>query len=276
MIDHIGATTTLSNGVEMPWVGLGVFDAADGDEVRTAVTWALDAGYRHVDTASVYRNERGVGEAIRHSDVPREDIFVTTKVWNTDQGYERTLRSLDASLQRLGLDYVDLYLVHWPRPVLTEETWRAMEQALDEGRTRAIGVSNFLVHHLEQLLASATVPPAVDQVEFHPHLQQPDLVRFCADHDIRFEAWSPLKRGRILDHPTLTEIGARHDATVAQVILRWNLQRGIVTIPKSVTRRRIEENARLYHFSLDDDEVAAIDALDAGDRIGPHPDLLAG
>jgi diketogulonate reductase-like aldo/keto reductase len=276
MIDHIGATTTLSNGIEMPWLGLGVFNADDGDEVRDAVTWALDAGYRHVDTASVYRNERGIGEAIRRSAIPRDEIFVTTKVWNTDQGHERTLRALDASLERLGLAYVDLFLVHWPRPLLTEETWRAMEQTLGEGRTRAIGVSNFLVHHLEQLLASATVPPAVNQVEFHPHLQQPDLVRFCAEHDIRFEAWSPLKRGRILDHPTLTEIGRRHDATVAQVILRWDLQRGIVTIPKSVTKHRIEENARLYHFTLSDEEVAAIDALDAGDRIGPHPDVFPG
>jgi diketogulonate reductase-like aldo/keto reductase len=276
MIDHIGATTTLSNGIEMPWLGLGVFNADDGDEVRDAVTWALDAGYRHVDTASVYRNERGIGEAIRRSAIPRDEIFVTTKVWNTDQGHERTLRALDASLERLGLAYVDLFLVHWPRPLLTEETWRAMEQTLGEGRTRAIGVSNFLVHHLEQLLASATVPPAVNQVEFHPHLQQPDLVRFCAEHDIRFEAWSPLKRGRILDHPTLTEIGRRHDATVAQVILRWDLQRGIVTTPKSVTKHRIEENARLYHFTLSDEEVAAIDALDAGDRIGPHPDVFPG
>ncbi len=276
MTDHIGSTTTLDNGVAMPWVGLGVFNVDEGRQVRDAVTWALDAGYRHIDTASLYGNERGVGEAIRRSGLDRADVFVTTKVWNTDQGYERTLRSLDASLERLGMDHVDLFLVHWPRPLLIEETWRAMEQILEEGRARAIGVSNFLVHHLEQLLAVATVAPAVNQVEFHPHLQQPELVTFCEDHDIRFESWSPLKRGRILDHPTLTAIASTHGVTVAQVVLRWNLQRGIVTIPKSVTKDRIEENADLFGFSLTPEEVSAIDGLDAGDRIGPHPDLFPG
>lgn len=276
MADHIASTTTLNNGVAMPWVGLGVFNVDEGRQVRDAVTWALEAGYRHIDTASLYGNERGFGEAVRAGGIDRADIFVTTKVWNTDQGYEPTLRALDASLHRLGMEYVDLYLVHWPRPLLTEETWHAMEQILEEGRARAIGVSNFMIHHLEQLLAGADVPPAVNQVEFHPHLQQPELVDFCERHDIRFEAWSPLKRGRILDHPTLTAIGETHGVTAAQVVLRWNLQRGIATIPKSVTKHRIEENADLFGFALTPAEVAAIDGLDAGDRIGPHPDLFPG
>lgn len=276
MTEHIGSTVLLNNGVAMPQVGLGVFQAAEGDEVRRAVGWALDAGYRHIDTAALYGNERGVGDAIRSSGIPRDEVFVTTKVWNSDQGFEPALRAFDTSLDRLGLDHVDLYLIHWPRPVLIEETWQALEQIYEDGRARAIGVSNFMTHHLDRLLAIADVAPTVNQVEFHPHLQQPALVQYCEAHDIRFEAWSPLKRGRILDDVALAAIAATHGVTAAQVILRWNLQRGIVTIPKSVTKTRIEQNADLYGFRLSVDEMTAIDGLDQNDRLGPHPDVFPG
>ena len=276
MTDHIAATITLNNGIEIPQIGLGVFQASDGAEVERAVGWALDAGYRHIDTATIYSNEAGVGRAVAAHATPRDEIFVTTKVWNTDQGHQRTLDAFEASLRRLDTDYVDLYLVHWPRPILIEETWRAMEEIYADGRTRAIGVSNFMIHHLDQLLEIAEVPPAINQVEFHPHLQQPDLVRYCEEAGIAFEAWSPLKRGQMLDDPTLMSIASRHGVTTTQVILRWDLQRGIVTIPKSVTKERIESNADLFGFALDDDEMQSVDGLDRADRTGPHPDDFPG
>ena len=270
----IDSTVTLNNGVEMPLFGLGVYLSEEGEEVENAVTWALDAGYRHVDTASIYRNERGVGAALARHSVDRDDVFVTTKVWNSEQGFESTLEACDASLRRLGLDAVDLYLVHWPRPHLMEDTWRAMETILAEGKARAIGVSNHLVHHLEQLFEFAEILPAVNQVEFHPHLQSPELVRFCDAHDVVIEAWSPLKRGEVTEMEELVEIGARHGKTAVQVTVRWMLQRGIVTIPKSVRRDRISANADAFDFELDDEEMAAIDALDRSDRTGPHPDFF--
>lgn len=276
MIEHIAATTTLSDGVAMPTVGLGVFGVADGPEVTAAVAAALEAGYRHVDTASMYGNERGVGAAIAASGIPRSQLFVTTKVWNTDQGFTSTLRSLDASLTRLGMDYVDLYLIHWPRPALIEDTWRALEHGRADGKVRSIGVSNFLPHHLDRLLSIADVPPTVNQFEFHPHLQQPDLVARCERLGIQIEAWSPLKRGRILDDPALTAIAADHGVGVARIILRWNLQRGVATIPKSSSPKRIAENADLFGFSLSEDEMTTIDGLDRNDRIGPHPDVFPG
>lgn len=262
----------LNNGIDMPQLGLGVFRAQDGREVEQAVGWALDAGYRSIDTAAMYHNEGGVGVAIRESPVPREDLFVTTKVWNDDQGYDTTLRAFEASMKRLKLDYLDLYLIHWPVRGKYKDTWRALEYLYEQGRVRAIGVCNFLQHHLEALLSDATVRPALNQFEFHPHLQQPDLVHFCEQHEIRVEAWSPLKKGQVARDPELTRIGQKYDKTAAQAVLRWEIQRGIVTIPKSVHKERIEENADIFDFELAEDDVIAINHMDRDDRTGPHPD----
>ena len=270
----IASTTTLNNGVEMPRLGLGVYLSKPGDETKNAVECAIAAGYRHVDTAAVYRNEADVGKGIRRSGAPRDQVFVTTKVWNTDQGFEETLRACDASLDRLGLDYLDLYLVHWPMPAVMEETWRAMEAILHEGKARSIGVSNFLVHHLEQLFEFAETLPAVDQVEFHPHLQQPGLRSFLRAHGISMTAWSPLKRGEVVDMPEIVEIAERHERTPVQVVIRWMLQGGLITIPKSVHRERIMANASVYDFELSDADIEEIDALDRNERTGPHPDFF--
>lgn len=268
------STALLHGAVPIPLLGFGVFLSKPGEETEQAVAVALEAGYRHIDTAAAYRNEESVGRAVRASGLARSEIFVTTKVWNSDQGYESTLQAMDASLGRLGMDHVDLYLVHWPKPQHTEGTWRAMEEIQAAGKARAIGVSNFLPHHLDQLAETATVMPAINQIEFHPHLQSPEVVSYCAARGIVIEAWSPLKRGGIVDDPALGEVAAAHGATVAQVVLRWMLQRGIVTIPKSVTPTRIAENIDLYGFELSDEEMARIDAMDRGERIGPHPDEI--
>ncbi len=269
-------TVKLNNGVEMPWLGLGTWQASEGAEVQDAVRHALELGYRHIDTASIYGNERGVGAALRDSGVPRDDVFITTKVWNEDVrgGHDRVLRAFDASLERLGLETVDLYLVHWPVADRFVEAWRALEKLYADGRVRAIGVSNFLRHHLKALLADCHVVPAVNQIEHHPRLQQPDLLAFCREHGIVVEAWSPIMKGRVLQVPELREIGERHGKTAAQVTLRWNLQNGVVTIPKSVHRERIAENADLFDFELSDDEMATIASLDRGERIGADPDHI--
>jgi len=267
----LDTTVLLHDNVAIPQLGFGVFKVGDGDDVEAAIATALDVGYRHIDTAMIYRNEEGVGRAIAASDIPRADIFVTTKLWNSDQGYDSSLAAIDRSLAKLGMDYVDLYLVHWPKPEHTRGTWRAMEEIKASGKAKAIGVSNFLPDHLDQLLEHATVPPSINQIEFHPHLQSPDLIGYCADHDIVIEAWSPLKAGQIVDDPDLGSIAAAHGVTVAQVVLRWMLQRGIVAIPKSVTPSRIASNANLYGFELADSEVATINAMDRTDRVGPDP-----
>ena len=266
------STVKLNNGVQMPWVGLGVFLSGEGQETESAVRWALELGYRHIDTAAVYKNEKDVGKALKSSGVPREQVFVTTKVWNADQGFESTLKAFDASRRLLGLDTLDLYLVHWPVKGKYKETWRAMEKLYAQGKARAIGVSNFLVHHLEDLLAGAAVVPAVNQVEFHPFLLQRDLLEFGRAHGIRHEAWSPLTRGKMLSHPVIGELARKHGRTNAQVLLRWHLQREVVAIPKSVHRERIEENSKVFDFQLSPEDMAALDALDNGTRIGPDPD----
>ncbi len=270
----LATTVTLHDSVEIPQIGLGVFKSAPGPEVEGAVAAALEVGYRHIDTAAIYRNEEGVGRAVAASGIDRADVFITTKVWNTDQGYESTLAAMDASLDRLDMEYVDLYLVHWPKPEHTHDTWRAMEKLQADGKARAIGVSNFLPHHLDQLAERASVMPSINQVEFHPYLQSPDLVTYCRDHGIVVEAWSPLAQGRVVDDPQLGEIGRAHGVSAPQVVLRWMLQRGIVTIPKSVTPSRIAQNVDLYGFALSDEEMAAIDAMDRGERVGPHPDEI--
>jgi diketogulonate reductase-like aldo/keto reductase len=270
----LDTTVALHGTVQIPLLGFGTFKVKNGQDVEQAVATALDLGYRHIDTAVIYRNEEGVGRAVAASGIDRSEIFVTTKVWNSDQGHEPTLQAIDASLERLGMDYVDLYLVHWPKPAHTPETWQAMEEIQASGKAQAIGVSNYLTHHLDQLLEKATVLPSINQIQFHPHLQSPDLVDYCDDRGIVIEAWGPLKRGQVIDDPELAAIAATHGLTVPQVVLRWMLQRGVVTIPKSVTPSRIAENADLYGFELSTDEMAAINAMDRDDRVGAHPDHI--
>jgi len=270
----IDTTVALHGNVGIPLLGFGTFKVKEGQDVEQAVATALDLGYRHIDTAMIYRNEEGVGRAVAASGIDRSDIFVTTKVWNSDQRYEPTLAGIDASLERLGMDYVDLYLVHWPKPDHTVETWRAMEEIQAIGKARAIGVSNFLTHHLDLLLENANVVPSINQIQFHPHLQSPDLIEYCDERGIVIEAWGPLKQGLIMDDPELSTIAASYGVTVPQVVLRWMLQRGIVAIPKSVTPSRIAENADLYGFELSAGEMATINAMDRDDRVGPHPDHI--
>jgi methylglyoxal/glyoxal reductase len=267
----IASTVTLNNGVEIPRFGLGVWQAKAGAEVRHAVRWALEAGYRHLDTARIYGNERDVGAVLREGIVSREDVFVTTKLWNGDQGYETTKAAFAASLRDLGLDHVDLYLMHWPVEGKRLESWRAMEELLATGKVRAIGVSNFLQPHLDELLGHASVVPAVDQVELSPFLYQRDLLEYCRGHGIQLEAYSPLTRGRRLDDPTLTAVGARYGKSTAQVLIRWALQHDLVVIPKSVTRRRVLANADVFDFELGPDDMAVLDALDEGRHFAWDP-----
>ncbi|SDW39080.1 Aldo/keto reductase [Marininema mesophilum] len=266
-------TVTLNNGVQMPWFGLGVWKAEE-HEVAEAVATALRLGYRSIDTAMIYENEEGVGRGIRQSGVPREEIFVTTKVWNSDQGYDKTLNAFDESLSRLGLDYIDLYLVHWPGvgQDLYIDTWRALEKLYEEGKVRAIGVCNFKEHHLQELMRRTDIVPVVNQVEYHPRLAQKELASFCKEKNIRLEAWSPLMQGKLFDDPTLKTIAEQHGKDVAQVILRWDIQNGVVTIPKSVKEHRIRSNADIFDFSLSPEDMAAIDKLNREERIGPDPD----
>ncbi|MEV4946390.1 aldo/keto reductase [Streptomyces sp. NPDC053755] len=268
-------TVTLNNGVEIPQLGFGVFQVSD-EETTAAVTAALEAGYRSVDTAAIYGNESGVGRALAASGLGRDELFVTTKVWNADQGYDATLRAFDDSLAKLGLDHVDLYLIHWPAPGrgLYQETWRAIEKLVADGRVRAAGVSNFTPAHLDRLLADATLVPAVNQVELHPALQQSELRQHHARFGITTEAWSPLAQGAVLGEAALREIAARHGRSPAQVVLRWHLQLGNVVIPKSVTPARIRENIDVFDLTLTADEMTAISALDRGLRTGPDPDTL--
>ncbi|HSK47426.1 MAG TPA: aldo/keto reductase [Coriobacteriia bacterium] len=271
----LASTLNIDRDVAMPRLGLGTYKAQEGNEVTHAVEFALRNGYRNVDTASLYKNEEGVGEGIRASGVLRDEIFLSTKVWNAEQGYEETRAALERSLERLGTHYVDLYLVHWPIQRHMEGTWRAMEELLQEGKTRSIGVCNHLPHHLTDLLRIAETPPAVDQVEFHPWLQQPSLQAFLTEHDITLEAWAPVMKGRVGEAPELLEIAARHEATPAQIAIRWVLQQGYVAIPKSVRDSRILENADVFGFDLTDEDVELIGTLDRGFRLGPDPDNYA-
>jgi 2,5-diketo-D-gluconate reductase A len=263
---------SLHDGVEIPQLGFGVFQIPPS-ETQAVVEHALEVGYRHVDTAAAYRNEEGVGEAIAVSGLAREDVFVTTKLWNSQQGYDSALAAFDASARRLSLDYVDLYLIHWPVPSEGRfvETWRAFERLHEEGRVRTIGVSNFRVEDLRRLEADTERRPAVNQIELHPRLQQAELRAWHAEHGVATEAWSPLAQGELLDDEALVAIGAAHGKTAAQAVLRWHLQIGNVVIPKSVTPERIRENIELFDFELSDSEMAQIAMLDAGDRIGPDP-----
>lgn len=270
-------TTTLHNGVKMPWFGLGVFKVKEGSEVVDAVKAAIKHGYKAIDTAAIYKNEEGVGQAIKESGVARDELFITSKVWNSDQGYESTLKAYDTSLQKLGLEYLDLYLIHWPGQDSSrfKETWKALEKLYKDGRVRAIGVSNFHVHHLEELLADCEIKPMVNQVEYHPHLAQLELRSFCKIEGIQLEAWSPLKQGELLDEPTLKEIAEKYNKSTAQVILRWDLQNEVVTIPKSIKEHRIIENADIFDFELSAEDMEKINSLNKDERVGSNPDVMS-
>lgn len=265
-------TTTLHNGVKMPWLGLGVFQMEEGNEVTSSVTAALNHGYRSIDTAAGYGNEKGVGEAIRASGIPREEVFVTSKVRNSDQGYESTLEAFESTLDKLGFDYLDLYLIHWPVEGKYKATWRAMEKLYNDGKIRAIGVSNFHTNHLTNLLTEAHIIPMVNQVEFHPHLSQDELRNFCREKNIQLEAWSPLKQGELLNDPVIKEIADKYEKTTAQVIIRWDLEKEVITIPKSSKEERIKQNADVFDFQLTSEEIKKIDELNKNERIGPDPD----
>ncbi|MBE8517251.1 aldo/keto reductase [Amycolatopsis sp. H6(2020)] len=266
----------LNNGVRMPQLGYGVFQVPD-DETATAVKAALEAGYRSIDTAAVYGNEKGVGQAIAESGIARDELFVTTKLWNSAQGYDSTLKAFDESMTKLGLEQLDLYLIHWPTPARGKflDTWKAFEKLYTDGRVRAIGISNFQPAHLERLLEAAEIAPAVNQVELHPYLQQRELREFDAKQGIATEAWSPLaKGGSLLGDPVVADLAVKHSRTPAQIVLRWHLQLGNVVIPKSVTPSRIEENFDLFGFTLTEEEMESLTPLDRGERTGPDPDTF--
>jgi methylglyoxal/glyoxal reductase len=276
MINNLQDTTTLSNGVKMPWFGLGVFKVEEGPELVNAVKFAIKHGYRSIDTAAIYENEEGVGQAIREgikdAGIAREELFVTSKVWNSDLGYESTLAAYETSLKKLGLDYLDLYLIHWPVDGKYKDAWRALETLYKEGRVKAIGVSNFHVHHLEDLMKDAEIKPMINQVEYHPRLTQKKVRAFCQQHGIQLEAWSPLMQGQLLDQPVIQAIADKYNKSTAQVILRWDLQNQVVTIPKSTKEHRIVENSSIFDFELTKSELEQIDGLNQNHRVGPDPD----
>jgi 2,5-diketo-D-gluconate reductase A len=265
----------LHNGVEIPQFGLGVWQVHEGSEVQRAVTAALDAGYRLIDTAAIYGNEEGVGEAIKSSGVPREEIFVTSKLWNDSHDYDAALQAFDDSLQRLGMDYLDLYLIHWPLPMQGKytEAWRALEKLYADGKVKAIGVSNFKPAHLETLLKTSTITPMVNQIELHPKMQQLETRAFCTEHSIAVESYSPLMQGgEVLNDPVIVQLAAMHKKTPAQVVLRWHIQSGLIVIPKSVTPERIVENIDIFDFELSAEDMQLIAGLNADQRVAPDPD----
>ncbi|QNK90503.1 aldo/keto reductase [Sporosarcina sp. resist] len=276
MMKNLQSTTMLHNGVKMPWLGLGVFKVEEGQELINAVKTAITHGYRSVDTAAIYGNEVGVGqgirEAVKETGIGREDLFITSKVWNSELGYASTIAAYEESLTKLGLDYLDLYLIHWPVAGKYKEAWRALETLYKEGRVKAIGVSNFQIHHLEDLMKDAEIKPMVNQVEYHPRLTQKELSGFCRKQDIQLEAWSPLMAGQLLDNTDLQEIADKYGKSIAQVILRWDLQNGVITIPKSTKEHRIAENATVFDFELTADDMKRIDSLNQNHRVGPDPD----
>ncbi|KML33657.1 aldo/keto reductase [Rossellomorea marisflavi] len=267
---------TLNNGVQMPEIGYGVFRVEEGKDLEKAVETAIRIGYRSIDTAAIYQNEKSVGKGVQNAIdaglVTREELFITSKVWNDGLSYDETIQAYNDTLERLGLEYLDLYLIHWPGQNKYMEPWKALEALYKEGRIKSIGVSNFQVSHLEHLLETAEVKPVINQIEFHPKLVQEDVRAFCEKHDIQVEAWSPLMNAELLNHETVNEIAESLGKSAAQVILRWDLQHGIVTIPKSMTESRIKENIDIYDFELTEEQVKTLDALDEHKRIGPDPD----
>lgn len=267
-ITDINGSFVLNNGIKMPYFGLGVFQSED---TTISVLHALDCGYKHIDTASIYNNEKEVGNALKQHGVDREDVFVVSKVWNSDQGYDSTIKAYYDSLKKLKMDYLDLYLVHWPVKGKFVETWKALEYLYEEDLVKAIGVSNFMEHHLDELLPNCSIIPMVNQMEFHPYLVQQDLVDFCNEKGIQYEAWSPLMRGKILDIDLFKHLAQKYNKSEVQIVLRWNLQKGVVTIPKSSNPVRIKTNSEIFDFELSQEDLEAIDALDRNSRIGPDP-----
>ncbi|CAM3133305.1 diketogulonate reductase-like aldo/keto reductase [Sporolactobacillus spathodeae] len=274
MIHSLDDRITLRNGVTMPGLGLGVWRVPDGEPVIHSVLNGLEAGYRMIDTAERYHNERGVGEAIRRSGIARDQLFITSKLWNDDQGYESTLRAYDTSLKKLGLDYLDLYLIHWPITGVYQESWKAMVKLYQEGRVRAIGVSNFHPHHIESLKEVSDVVPFVDQVELHPLLSQEPLRQYCKQQGIQIEGYSPLGTGTVLDNPVIVKIASQYDKTPAQIILRWAIQNDIIVIPRSTQKAHIESNAAIFDFTLSASDIAAIDAINQNKRNNTDPDTV--
>jgi len=271
-ITDINGTVPLANGVEMPYFGLGVFRSRDGAEVINAIEWALEAGYRHIDTAAMYENENGVGEAVKRSHINRKEVWLTSKVWNSKQGYDSTIKAFHETLNRLDTDYLDLYLIHWPVKGKFADTWKALETLYEEGKIRAIGVSNFLEHHLDELMQTAKITPMVNQYEFHPRLVQPELLQKCRSMGIQPEAWSPLMQGEVFEIKELQKMTNKYNKNVAQIVLRWNLQKGVITIPKSVNKERIISNSQIFDFVISDDDMKEIDQLNRHHRIGADPD----
>ncbi len=265
-------TFKLNNGIEMPALGFGVFQIREGAEVENAVSLALEIGYRSIDTAAIYGNETGTGKAIRESGIARKEIFLTTKVWNSDQGYSSTKDAFSRSLDKLKTDYADLYLVHWPVKGKYKETWRAIEELYSEGLIKAVGVSNFHIHHLEDLMKSAEIKPMVNQYEFHPFLQQKPLLEFCKSNGIIPEAWAPLTQGNRLNDEVLKSVAGKHGKSTAGILLRWDIQKGVVAIPKSTKPERIKENFNIFDFSLDVEDMNKIEKLDINLRFGPDPE----
>ena len=273
-ITDLTGTTTLSNEVKMPYLGLGVYSMTN-KEVVQAIHHAFETGYRLIDTASVYGNEEGVGKAVQESSIPREEIFVTSKVWNSDQGYDSTLKAFDKSMKRLGLDYLDLYLIHWPVSGRYKDTWKALEKLYNDGKIRAIGVSNFLIHHLKDLMKDAEITPMVNQVEFHPHCVQQELHDFCHENNIQPEGWAPLMRRKVNDIHLLRGLAEKYGKTPAQIVLRWDLQKGVVTIPKASNPEHISSNADIFDFELAEGDIQRINDLEqtGEERVtGEHPD----
>ena len=255
------SSITLNNGIEIPCLGLGVYQTPPGELTLRAVRYALNIGYRHIDTAWLYDNERDVGKAVMESGIDREEVFISTKVWNSDQGYHSTLKACEKSLRRLGLTYVDLYLIHWPVQGKNKDTWKAMVQLLREGKTRAIGVSNYEIFHLQEIFQNFDVIPSVNQVEFHPFLYQEKLLEFCKNNNIQLEAYSPLTRGQRLDHPTLVGLAKKYGKNSAQILIRWSLQHGLVVIPKSIHENRIRENIQVFDFQLEEMDMKLLNSL---------------
>ena len=265
------STVRLNNDVRMPFLGLGVYQSPPGKVTRNAVNFALRVGYRHVDTARIYGNEADVGEAVRESGVPSGDLFVTTKLWNSDQGYDSTLRACEASLKRLGLDYLDLYLGHFPVPDVRKESWRAIETLRKKGRCQAIGVSNFTIRHLEELIEESHVIPSVNQVELHPFLYQKELLKYCQDRGIQVEAYSPLARGERLQDPRIASLATKYSKSPAQLMIRWGIEHGLVVIPKSTREERIRENSKVFDFDISDDDMRSLDSLNEDLRLNWDP-----